>query len=97
MRARLNRLRRWFQSGGIVFMGYEMFRNLAQSKRGKKKNREEFEKFLLSPGPDMVVCDEGHVMRNSKSALSAIVSRIKTKLRVVLTGTPLQNNLHECT
>ena len=95
--ARLNRLRRWFQSGGILFMGYEMFRNLALSKRTKKaKNRESFRKFLLNPGADIVVCDEGHVMRNSKSSLSTVVNQVRTRLRIVLTGTPLQNNLHEC-
>ena len=78
-------------------MGYEMFRNLAVSKRTKKaKNRESFRRFLLNPGADIVVCDEGHVMRNSKSSLSAIVNQVKTRLRIVLTGTPLQNNLHEC-
>lgn len=95
--ARLKKLRKWFVNGGVVFMGYEMFRNLASSKRvKKKKNREDFHKFLLDPGADVVVCDEGHVMRNSKSSLSMVVNQVKTKLRVVLTGTPLQNNLHEC-
>lgn len=78
-------------------MGYEMFRNLALSKRTKRtKNKEDFRKFLLDPGADLVVCDEGHVMRNSRSSLSVIVNQVKTKLRVILTGTPLQNNLHEC-
>ena len=78
-------------------MGYQMYRNLASSKRiKKKKDREDFERFLLDPGADMVVCDEGHVMRNSKSHLSLILNRIKTRLRIVLTGTPLQNNLLEC-
>ncbi len=77
-------------------MGYQMFRNLALSKRGKKKTKEEFGKYLLDPGADMVVCDEGHVLRNSNSSLSLVVNRVKTRLRVVLTGTPLQNNLVEC-
>ena len=78
-------------------MGYEMFRSLAISKTVKnRKNKEEFKKFLLDPGADMVVCDEGHVMRNSNSSLSMIVNQVKTKFRVVLTGTPLQNNLQEC-
>ena len=50
-----------------------------------------------SPGPDIIVCDEGHVLRSSKSNLSTIVNQVKTRCRVVLTGTPLQNNLLECT
>ena len=78
-------------------MGYEMFRNLASgSKVRKPKLRESFSKCLLDPGPDIIVCDEGHVLRRESSNLSLVVSRVATKRRIVLTGTPLQNNLKEC-
>lgn len=78
-------------------MGYERFRNLALCKRVKRaKQKVELQKFLLDPGADIVVCDEGHVMRNSNSSTSISINKIRTKLRIVLTGTPLQNNLHEC-
>ena len=53
--------------------------------------------YFSSPGPDIIVCDEGHVLRSSSSNLSAIVNQVKTRCRMVLTGTPLQNNLLECT
>ena len=43
----------------------------------------------------MVVCDEGHLLKNSKSGIRNAVVQIASKRRVVLTGTPLQNNLHE--
>lgn len=92
---RLQKLLRWFQGGGLLFLGYDMYRNLAQGKRMKKKRREDFQRFLLDPGPDIIICDEGHVMRNSKSNLSQVLGQVRTRCRVVLTGTPLQNNLLE--
>ncbi|XP_050416809.1 transcriptional regulator ATRX, partial [Patella vulgata] len=94
--ARSRYLREWQRDGGILIIGYEMYRNLTNTGRVRnKKLRKVFEETLVNPGPDLVVCDEGHILKNEQSAISQAMNKIKTKRRIVLTGTPLQNNLNE--
>ena len=42
-----------------------------------------------------LVIDEAHRIKNEKSVLSQVVRIFSTKHRLLLTGTPLQNNLQE--
>uniref|UniRef100_A0A8C5HRQ6 DNA helicase n=1 Tax=Gouania willdenowi TaxID=441366 RepID=A0A8C5HRQ6_GOUWI len=89
-------LQRWQESGGVMIIGYEMYRNLTQGRNTKsKKLKEIFQKTLVEPGPDLVICDEGHILKNEASAVSKAMNSIRTRRRIVLTGTPLQNNLIE--
>ncbi|XP_038630402.1 transcriptional regulator ATRX isoform X1 [Scyliorhinus canicula] len=89
-------LERWMEDGGVMILGYEMYRNLAQGRNVKsRKLKEIFQKTLVDPGPDFVVCDEGHILKNEASAISKAMNSIVTKRRIILTGTPLQNNLVE--
>lgn len=95
-RERVNKINEWHTDGGILIMGYDMFRNLSsETGKLKKRERESLQTSLIDPGPDLVVCDEGHLLKNSKTSLSKAVNRIRTLRRIVLTGTPLQNNLNE--
>ncbi|GAA57019.1 transcriptional regulator ATRX [Clonorchis sinensis] len=94
---RVDVLKHWFRKGGVLLIGYDMFRNFVNGRKAtrSKANREAVKQALVDPGPDIVICDEGHMLKNDKSGLSKAVSQIRTLKRVVLTGTPLQNNLNE--
>jgi SWI/SNF-related matrix-associated actin-dependent regulator of chromatin subfamily A member 5 len=42
-----------------------------------------------------ITIDEGHRLKNEASSLCASLARLPIPFRLLLTGTPLQNNLHE--
>ncbi|WKY07024.1 hypothetical protein Q1695_006870 [Nippostrongylus brasiliensis] len=125
---RINMIEEWTKKGGVLLIGYEMFRLLIRSTLPKKSSKskasasnaslvDQYEKVdeqeftaegrvkkeandiiraaLISPGPDLVVCDEGHKIKNLNTDIASALGAIKTRRRVVLTGYPLQNNLME--
>lgn len=117
--ARAKVISEWHETGGVMLMGYEMYRMLALkkpakvAKRRKNRKKEDINPMeveddsvdkkllddiflaLVNPGPDLVVCDEGHRIKNCSASTSSALKKIHTKRRVVLTGYPLQNNLLE--
>lgn len=95
---RANKLMEWHNDGGIMILSYDMFRNLTNDtgSRFRKKIKESLQTSLVDPGPDLVICDEGHLLKNEKTSISKAMMKLRTLRRIVLTGTPLQNNLKEC-
>nr|CAB3224710.1 transcriptional regulator ATRX [Phallusia mammillata] len=94
--ARRNILEKWRKTGGVMVIGYDMFRLLATGKGIRHKATKIcYAEALLDPGPDVIVCDEGHKLKNSEANISITMNNIKSRRRLVLTGTPLQNNLVE--
>jgi len=55
------------------------------------RERSVFKKFQWK----YMVIDEAHRIKNEESKLSTVIRELKTANRLLLTGTPLQNNLHE--
>jgi len=43
----------------------------------------------------LLVCDEGHRLKNSESQTFAILTELRVQRRVILSGTPIQNDLSE--
>jgi DNA repair and recombination protein RAD54B len=61
-------------------------------------NYEKLTKFkdeLRTANFDLIVCDEGHRLKNSDVMASKVLVSLPTKRRIILTGTPLQNDLME--
>ncbi|CAH0590437.1 unnamed protein product [Chrysodeixis includens] len=96
---RAYQLEDWYNGGGIFIIGYELFRSLSTLDPFLDDIRptiiNKIRTALLDPGPDIIVCDEGHLLKNDSSVLSVAMSRVVTKRRIILTGTPMQNNLRE--
>lgn len=98
---RLQTISDWHGAGGVLIVGYEMLRNLVQNKttatRQAPLTKEEHERILdeLLNGPDIIIADEAHKLKNAKSSLASAASQFRSKCRIALTGSPLANNVEE--
>lgn len=100
---RLQQIHDWYVKGGILVVSYEMFRSLVigdmrdstLSASDRQLRLEKAQKYLVNPGPDLVVADEAHIIKNDRTKINEAVSALRTKRRIALTGTPLQNHLEE--
>jgi len=90
--ARYNIVSTWAKRGGVLIVGYELFRLLAMGDAKHKFNGRTAE---MIKSPDLLIADEGHRLRQTKSQLVIAIMQMKTRRRIVLTGYPLQNHLEE--
>ncbi|RZF43998.1 hypothetical protein LSTR_LSTR007270 [Laodelphax striatellus] len=65
----------------VIIMSYEMF----------VRCYTDVSKYKF----DLVICDEGHRLKNNAIKASTLLNNIDCKRRIILTGTPIQNNLQE--
>ncbi|XP_050296644.1 transcriptional regulator ATRX-like isoform X2 [Anthonomus grandis grandis] len=94
-------INKWYRTGGVLVLGYECFglcvneQKLQKLKKYHLIEKDKILEALVDPGPDLIICDEGHLLRNKQSQRTLALNKVKTRRRIVLTGTPLQNNLLE--
>ena len=62
----------------MLVISYESFYRLSEKLSGKS---------------NLVVFDEGHRLKNKKSKIISKIRCFKCQKRIILTGTPIQNNL----
>uniref|UniRef100_A0A914R3F8 Uncharacterized protein n=1 Tax=Panagrolaimus davidi TaxID=227884 RepID=A0A914R3F8_9BILA len=55
------------------------------------KTLELLKGYLQNPGPDIVIFDEGHRLKNDKTRSYIKKMGMKTRRRILLTGTPMEN------
>ncbi|KAJ0105197.1 hypothetical protein Patl1_18333 [Pistacia atlantica] len=88
----------WNTKGSILGISYQLFARLVgiDKKGGKpcKEVDEDVRKILLD-FPGLFVFDEGHTPRNHESGIFKALSKVKTEKRIILSGTPFQNNFEE--
>uniref|UniRef100_M0XZM1 SNF2P n=2 Tax=Hordeum vulgare subsp. vulgare TaxID=112509 RepID=M0XZM1_HORVV len=85
------KLASWYEGSSIIGLSYSLYRNLA---KGEGKDGE-MQRNLLLEKPGLLVLDEGHTPRNKKSLIWKVLAEVSTEKRIILSGTPFQNNFLE--
>ncbi|PRQ51938.1 putative DNA helicase chromatin remodeling SNF2 family [Rosa chinensis] len=100
---RIVKLKSWAEKRSILGISYSLFEQIcgASTKKGKhplsprrKLEAEQMWKVLVE-FPGLVVFDEGHNPRNDQSYSWNALLKLKTRRRILLSGTPFQNNFEE--
>ncbi|KAJ4804749.1 Protein CHROMATIN REMODELING 24 [Rhynchospora pubera] len=93
---RNNELHCTLKKGGILITTYDIVRNNYKAIRGGDKYHDhdlyEEEDELLW---DYVILDEGHIIKNPKTQRAQSLYEIPSGHRIIISGTPIQNNLKE--
>ncbi|KAI1928279.1 hypothetical protein LOZ65_002055 [Ophidiomyces ophidiicola] len=98
---RLREIAAWYSEGGVLLISYDIFRamilNRATKVRGSQFEPEQHNRIKkqLLEGPNIVIADEAHKMKNKNTGISEASSYFRTKSRIALTGSPLANHLEE--
>ena len=108
----MERMEQWSAAGGILLIGYPLFRRLVtrkttqladEDKNNKRKVAEAKRsdektatiRKILTQDAEIVVADEAHSIKNTKSLTAEAAAKLRSHARIALTGTPMSNDVDE--
>lgn len=89
-RTRVSVMNKVVREGGILVTTYGMVQHNADQLREHEYHDEDDGSLW-----DVVIMDEGHRLKNTRAQLRQKIESIPAKMRLIMTGTPIQNNLME--
>ncbi len=78
------------RDGGILMMTYGLIQRDAENVRTHELHDEDDGPFW-----DVLVMDEGHTLKNTGNKTRAEIEKVNARMKLLITGTPIQNNLME--
>ncbi|BAF05581.1 SNF2 domain-containing protein ENL1-like isoform X1 [Oryza sativa Japonica Group] len=81
------------KEGGVLLITYDLVRLYNEELNGMSSKSSKMRRAC--PSWDYVILDEGHVLKNPNTKNAAALKSLSRGQTVVLTGTPVQNNLSE--
>lgn len=89
----LQRVKEWQMTKSILLVSYPHFSYLVNHESGNALTMET--KRLLLEVPGLLILDEGHTSRTSDTIILKSLTHVRTKKRIMLSGTLFQNNFKE--
>lgn len=89
----LEKIQKWHAQPSVLVMGYTSFLTLMRED-SKFAHRKHMAK-VLRESPGILILDEGHNPRSTKSRLRKVLMKVQTDIRILLSGTLFQNNFCE--
>lgn len=89
----LEKIQKWHAHPSVLLMGYTSF--LSLMREDSKYAHRRYMGQILRESPGILILDEGHNPRSTKSRLRKALMRVDTEFRILLSGTLFQNNFGE--
>ncbi|CAL1374802.1 unnamed protein product [Linum trigynum] len=89
----LEKIQKWHAQPSVLVMGYTSF--LTLMREDSKFAHRQYMAKVLRESPGLLILDEGHNPRSTKSRLRKVLMKVQTDLRILLSGTLFQNNFVE--